>query len=193
MDSRKCFQAFGNVLDLVKRFAIENGSIFYRYHQNQKICSSKLFPEFFIDFNVLMLLRQQLRDGKGELELSLEEAFPPSLVDPDRMKQVLVNLLMNALVAIPSGGRIRIGTRSLDGAVELEVANSGPPIPAGIRESLFTPFITTRQEGTGLGLAVVHQIVVEHGGSIDVASEPPWGTVFRIRLPLPATESTGSE
>jgi two-component system sensor histidine kinase HydH len=141
----------------------------------------------------LMLLRQQLRDCKGELDLSLEENLPPSLVDPDRMKQVLVNLLMNALVAIPHGGCIRIGTRSLEGAVELEVANTGSPIPAEIRESLFTPFITTRQEGTGLGLAVVHQIVVEHGGSIDVASEPPWGTVFRIRLPLPAAESAGSE
>ena len=59
---------------------------------------------------------------------------------------------------------------------------------AAIRDSLFTPFITTRQEGTGLGLAVVHQIVVEHGGSIGVESEPPWGTIFRIRLPLPPAD-----
>jgi signal transduction histidine kinase len=137
----------------------------------------------------IMLLRQQLRDGKGKLELELDPALPPTLLDPDRMKQVLVNLLMNALVAIPTGGCIRIGTRHLEGAVELSMANTGPPIPPEIRESLFTPFITTRQEGTGLGLAVVHQIVVEHGGGIEVATEPPWGTVFRIRLPMHVSES----
>jgi signal transduction histidine kinase len=136
----------------------------------------------------LMLLKQQLRDGKGEVDLELEPDLPSAFLDADRMKQVLVNLLMNALVAIPRGGRIRIGTRAVDAAVEIEVANTGDPIPAEIRDSLFTPFITTRQEGTGLGLAVVHQIVVEHGGSIEVESEPPWGTIFRIRLPLPPAD-----
>jgi two-component system, NtrC family, sensor histidine kinase HydH len=131
----------------------------------------------------IMLLRQQLRAGRGELELVLDPDLPRAHLDGDRMKQVLVNLLMNAIVAVPSGGRIRVVTRTQGDSVELEVANTGDPIPASIRELLFVPFMTTRQEGTGLGLAVVHQIVMEHGGSIEVLSEPPWGTLFRLRFP----------
>lgn len=130
----------------------------------------------------IMLLRQQLRAGRGELELQLDPDLPRAQLDADRMKQVLVNLLMNAIAAVPSGGRIRIATRSVGEAVELEVANTGNPIPAAIRELLFVPFMTTRLEGTGLGLAVVHQIVMEHGAQIDVLSEGPWGTIFRLRF-----------
>ncbi|HZL84234.1 MAG TPA: ATP-binding protein [Candidatus Krumholzibacteria bacterium] len=131
-----------------------------------------------------MLLRQQLRASRGELQLDLATELPPVEVDPDRMKQVLVNLLMNAIAAVPIGGRIRVATCRADESVQLEVANTGEAIPAAVRELLFVPFMTTRQEGTGLGLAVVHQIVMEHGARIEVLSEAPWGTIFRLRFEI---------
>jgi two-component system, sporulation sensor kinase E len=128
------------------------------------------------------LLRPQLQAGRAELQVELDPRLPLATLDADRMKQVLVNLLMNAIAAVQPQGTIRVVTRGLDGAVELEVSNTGPPIPAEVREMLFVPFVTSRQEGTGLGLAVVHQIVTEHGGTIQVLSDERWGTIFRIRL-----------
>jgi len=130
-----------------------------------------------------MLLGQQLRVSTAELELVLDPDLPRASMDADRMKQVLVNLLMNAIAAVPAGGRIRIATFAEPGAVVLEVANTGEPIPPQIRDSLFVPFMTTRQEGTGLGLAVVHQIVMEHEGRVEAVSQDPWGTIFRVHLP----------
>ena len=134
------------------------------------------------------LLRQQLRDTDAHLELDLAAEVPQIALDADRMKQVLVNLIMNALDATARSGRIRISTRVHQACVELDVANTGPPIPPEQRAALFEPFTTTRQEGTGLGLAVVHQIVTEHDGEIGVLSEHEWGTIFRIRLAVPAAD-----
>ena len=141
----------------------------------------------------IMLLRHQLRSSRGELDLDLDPDLPRATLDADRMKQVLVNLLMNAIAAVPIGGRIRVATRSVGEAVEMEIANTGDPIPAAIRELLFVPFMTTRLEGTGLGLAVVHQIVMEHGAAIEVLSEAPWGTIFRLRFARAPAEVTAPE
>ncbi|MFQ5600639.1 MAG: ATP-binding protein [Candidatus Krumholzibacteriia bacterium] len=139
------------------------------------------------------LLRQQL-DGRGvQVQVDLDPELPQVLLDADRMKQVLVNLLMNAIAAVDPGGTIRIATRRLDREVEVEMANTGPPIPPEVETTLFVPFATTRQEGTGLGLAVVHQIVTEHGGRIRVHSDDPWGSVFKIRLPASAPGDTPRE
>ena len=130
------------------------------------------------------LLRQQLESHRVGLKLELDRDLPLAALDGDRVKQVLVNLLMNAIEAVELGGSILVSTRAEADAVELEVANTGPPIPPEIAATLFMPFASTKQEGTGLGLAVVHQIVIEHGGSIQVHSRKPWGSVFTIRLPL---------
>lgn len=128
------------------------------------------------------LLRQQLVDGGTELELELDSEIPEVALDADRMKQVLVNLLMNAIQAVRGSGRVRISTRRRGSTIELDVANTGPPIAPERRATLFEPFATSRQDGTGLGLAVVYQIVTEHDGGIEVVSEREWGTIFRIRL-----------
>jgi signal transduction histidine kinase len=130
------------------------------------------------------LLRHLVEGKRARLELELDTALPSAVADADRIKQVLVNLLMNALAAVDKRGRIRVTTRNHGAHVEVEVANDGPPIPAEVETSLFLPFVTTRQEGSGLGLAVVHQIVTEHGGRIQVRSMNEWGGVFTIELPL---------
>jgi two-component system nitrogen regulation sensor histidine kinase GlnL len=104
-----------------------------------------------------------------------------------RLEQVLLNLLVNALEAMPDGGRLAL-TVSLSPAqqpewVELLVADTGPGIPDNLRERIFDPYFTTKREGTGMGLALCEKIIRQHDGTLDFqASEG--GTVFRIRLPV---------
>jgi len=138
----------------------------------------------------LALLRQQLELHHVTVEVELARDLPSARLDADRVKQVLVNVLMNAMEAAESGGRVRIATRAVSDGVEVQVSNTGPPIPAEVAATMFAPFTTTKQEGTGLGMAVVQQILVEHGGSVQVRTQPPWGSVFTIRLPLEPPEST---
>jgi signal transduction histidine kinase len=116
--------------------------------------------------------------------------------DSDRLQQVLINLLLNAVQAMPDGGALMVETSTvrrsrpgLEGAeqdfVTIAVADTGIGIPAEIRDKIFDPFYTTREGrgGTGLGLAVVSGIVKEHDGWIDVEDGRPAGTVFRVYLP----------
>lgn len=144
------------------------------------------------------LLRHQFEVRRITLRLILDPALPMAILDGDRVKQVLVNLLMNALEAVEAGGVVQVTTCTWGDSVELEVANTGPPIAPEVQQTLFAPFTSTKQEGTGLGMAVVHQIVVEHNGTIQVRSEPPWGGVFTLRLPvrhpgsIPAESATGA-
>lgn len=111
----------------------------------------------------------------------------PALCDPEQTYQVVLNLLVNAVQALPQGGRIWL--RTLDevaGSVGFEVVDDGPGIPREIRDRIFRPFITGREDGTGLGLAFVERVVKAHRGNVSLRSEPGRGTVFEIRLPMAA-------
>ena len=103
------------------------------------------------------------------------------MADRDQIVQVLINLLENARDAAGSGGKVTVRTRTREGFVELEVTDSGPGLSDEARAKLFTPYYTTKQKGTGLGLANVHRIVTDHGGEIRVVSEQ--GAVFTVSLP----------
>ncbi len=108
-------------------------------------------------------------------------------IDPDAVKQVLVNLLNNAVQAMPRGGQLRVSTRTADDRIGIVVADSGIGMDAQTRSRIFTPFFSTRAAaggGTGLGLSVSLQIVEGHGGSIEVQSEVGSGAVFTVWLPL---------
>ena len=111
--------------------------------------------------------------------------LPSAYADPDQMSQVLLNLIINAIHAMPDGGTMKIGLQRDDKGVRLTVADTGCGIPPQDIPKIFNPFFTTKEvgKGTGLGLTVVHGIVREHGGSIDVESEPGSGTMFSIVLP----------
>lgn len=115
--------------------------------------------------------------------------FPPTLglqADPNLLKQVLLNVVMNALQAMPGGGELRFAAGATDSRVELWVQDTGPGIPAAERERIFDPFYTTKQDGTGLGLSVCYGIMQRHGGEIEVESEEGQGTKVRLRLPKKA-------
>jgi two-component system sensor histidine kinase HydH len=127
----------------------------------------------------------------GELAtrgVRLQREQPPSLptitADGDLVCQVLLGLLSNAGQAVAAGGSVTVEARAAADAVELAVSDDGPGIPAEIRGRIFEPFFTTRPRGTGLGLAVVRQIVEAHGGTIDVGDRTGGGARFTVKLPV---------
>jgi signal transduction histidine kinase len=105
-------------------------------------------------------------------------------MDARLVRQAVLNVAVNAVQAMPRGGRITIRTRREGPAALLEIEDTGAGIPEEVRERIFEPFFTTKASGTGLGLAVVRRIVEGHGGTVSVRSAPGAGTVFALRFPL---------
>jgi signal transduction histidine kinase len=103
-------------------------------------------------------------------------------VDALAIEQVLINLFLNAIDASPEGGVVRVNVAAEPQRVRIEICDQGPPIPEGIRDHLFDPYFTTKESGTGLGLAVSREIVCHHGGTLDFESGDS-GTTFVVKLP----------
>jgi signal transduction histidine kinase len=118
---------------------------------------------------------------------------PRAEVDPQLARQVFWNLALNAVEAMPGGGRLDIAVGAGDREATVEFTDTGVGIPRTALAKIFTPFFSTKEQGTGLGLALVHKIVEAHRGRIDVESEPGRGTtvrvVFPVRQPAPAPSS----
>ena len=131
----------------------------------------------------LLLAGDELGAKGVRVEQRLPPDLPPVQADPELLRQVLIGLLSNAAEAVPRGGEVRLGARAADGALELEVADSGPGVPPTERARIFEPFVTTRARGTGLGLAIAKQIVEAHGGRITVGERAGGGARFLVRLP----------
>jgi signal transduction histidine kinase len=112
--------------------------------------------------------------------------MPSIHADRDQLVQVLINLFMNSLHAMPEGGRLRLSLDRENNYVRLGVSDTGHGMPEEIRSKVFEPFFTTKDfgKGTGLGLTVVKGIIEEHSGTIAVESAVDKGTTFWIRLPL---------
>ncbi|MFH1419935.1 MAG: ATP-binding protein [Planctomycetota bacterium] len=136
----------------------------------------------------------EARCTKGGIKVIRELAADLAEItaDPAHLNQVLVNLVVNAVQAMPNGGTLTIRTKASSSFVLLIVEDTGIGMSEETLEKAFLPFFTTKDvnEGTGLGLAVVHGIVTSHGGSIDVESGPGQGTQFKIRLPVVGSEAT---
>ncbi len=115
------------------------------------------------------------------VEMALGEV-PLVLADAELLHRAVSNLVLNAVDAMASGGRLRLGTSGRDGLVEIAVSDTGTGMSKEEAERLFTPYYTTKQHGTGLGLAIVQSVVSDHGGDVVVESADS-GTTFRIRLP----------
>jgi len=106
------------------------------------------------------------------------------MADPHLMHRVFANLILNALQAMPEGGTLTIIVSAFDHGVAINVHDTGVGIPEEMKDKLFSPLITGKAKGTGLGLAVVKRIVDAHGGTIAFESEAGKGTTFTVRLPL---------
>lgn len=131
---------------------------------------------------VMLMQRSYQRQG---VILDLERApLPTCLIDAEKIRQALLNLLKNALEALPKGGKVTITINHDDHDAKITVIDSGLGIPDHDLPLIFEPFFTRKGAGTGLGLSITRQIIEEHGGSISVDSEIAHSTTFLIRLPL---------
>jgi len=138
--------------------------------------------------NELMLSVQSLVSHAAELNhntVSYERPAQEAEIDcdPEQLKQVLLNLVINAIEASPAGSEIRLRTLAREGGTVIEIEDHGSGIPQDAVERIFDPFFTTKPKGTGLGLAISSMIVSQHGGTLSFHDNPRGGTTFRIELP----------
>ncbi|HYP09485.1 MAG TPA: ATP-binding protein [Bryobacteraceae bacterium] len=127
-----------------------------------------------------------VRHSGGKRVSFLREApenLPPLLCDKEQLTQVIVNLTINAVQAMPTGGEVRLRAAPANNGIEIEVRDQGVGIPPEQLDKVFDPFFTTKDEGTGLGLSVVHQIVAHHGGSVTVKPNQDRGMTFSLFFP----------
>jgi signal transduction histidine kinase len=110
--------------------------------------------------------------------------LPPVRGDPALLEQVFLNLILNALQAMPGGGTLTVSAAVSGGWVEVQLSDTGAGMSAETLSHLFQPFFTTKPQGTGLGLVITRQIIDQHRGSVHCESTPGQGTTFTIRLPL---------
>ena len=132
----------------------------------------------------LALLEHEIADRDILVERELAKTLPRLLLDRAQLKQAFYNVIKNALQAMRSGGILRIRTESDESHVMISFIDSGDGIAPEQIGRLFEPYFTTKEKGTGLGLMIVQRIVREHGGTIEVESNPGRGTTFRIKLPI---------
>jgi signal transduction histidine kinase len=149
-----------------------------------------------VDANLLIdeaetLVAKRIREGKITLVRELDRSLPRIQASSDQLKQVLLNLFLNAVEAMPAGGTLTITTRYggegdvPSDAIRIEVRDTGIGMDADTQARIFEPFFSTKTErGTGLGLWVSHGIVQGHGGTMRVRSRPGQGTTFMISLPI---------
>ncbi|MGC9313998.1 MAG: PAS domain-containing sensor histidine kinase [bacterium] len=129
------------------------------------------------------LLKEQM-DGNGvEVVLDLGEDVGEIYIDPDQIRQVMMNLMKNAIGAMPEGGTLKIHTRIEGGFIWTEISDTGSGIPDEYRDKIFEPFFTTKSTGTGLGLPISYQIIDAHGGMLWFSDAPNGGTIFHVKLP----------
>ena len=149
--------------------------------------------------STLGLIKHQLELHGIALRQDFSSDLPLMSFDPDRMRQVLMNVFVNAIQAMPRGGSLTVETALREGLVEIAVQDSGAGIPRDIRDKIFDPFFTTKEAGTGLGLSIVYRIMQEHGGRIEVESRTAEemetgssgsvGTTIRLYIPLKAVSN----
>jgi PAS domain S-box-containing protein len=131
----------------------------------------------------LLQMTSPICDGSAvEVRHDIPDDLPLVIADREKLKQVFLNLCKNAVEAMPSGGKLTLSARVKDQCVVVEVSDTGMGIPEGL--DIFELFTTTKNKGTGLGLAVVRQIVSDHGGGIAYTSRPGEGTTFQVSIPI---------
>jgi len=124
---------------------------------------------------------------RSGVTIEVEIANGPPVIegDPEQLQQVILNLTLNAIQAMPGGGNIVLSAGRQDAKFAIRITDQGTGIDPEDIEKIFDPFYTTKRAGTGLGLSVAHQIIVQHGGVIKVERNPDRGMTFTVLLPVP--------
>ncbi|MBI4830347.1 MAG: histidine kinase [Candidatus Lindowbacteria bacterium] len=166
---------------------------FLEFSRPPKLKMKKVNISEVVDMT-LELLQNRLEHHGVKVERQRGEFLPLIEADPEQLKEVLVNLIVNACEAMGKGGHITITeedalAEKIGRAVLVRITDTGPGIPESIRDKVMEPFFSTKEDGTGLGLAIAARIVEEHGGTLDLRSGESWGTTFIVTLPV-ANEAT---
>jgi signal transduction histidine kinase len=140
------------------------------------------FPK--IVAHVCELLRPEAAARDIEIRPQLQSELPTSMADSVRLTQALLNLMINAMQAVERSGAIDVLAQLEGATISVSVTDSGPGIPPEKLPSIFDPYFTTKAEGSGLGLWIAQQIVIAHGGTLQVQNAPGKGAVFTMKLPL---------
>jgi two-component system, NtrC family, sensor histidine kinase HydH len=140
----------------------------------------------------LQLIKAEAADSNITTVLDVEDEIVPFYGDVDRLQQVIMNVLLNAMQAMEEGGTLTVTLARLEQGegVELRITDTGSGIAPELVSQVFYPYFTTKQSGTGIGLAISQKIILDHGGSIDMESEPGKGTTVIIRLPAHGPDRT---
>ncbi len=161
---------------------------------------AKPAPPLLQEADVLSLFEETLQLLKPQIEkqrISVQKEFPslpPTVLDREQMKQVILNLLLNALQAMPGGGRLRLSGQVLEDNrwIQLSIQDTGVGIPPEDMNKLFDPFFSTKEGGVGLGLSIAHRIIDQHRGKIQMESTPGQGTLFTLWLPISQEVNDGN-
>jgi len=161
---------------------------FLEFSRPPRLKMQPVSPSVVVDM-ALQLLEHRLKAYEVTVQVHRREPLPEIDADPEQLKEVLVNLIVNACEAIEHDGRIDIHemeafAQPLGRAAVLRLVDNGPGIPAALREKVLQPFFTTKEEGTGLGLSIAARIVAEHRGRLEVEDGAEGGAVFVITLPI---------
>ncbi len=161
---------------------------FLEFARPPKLKMQRASPSDAVDMT-LQLLKYRFDGYRTHVVLERKQRLPEICIDTDQIKEVLVNLMVNACEAMGEGGTIRIiekiGVRQTIGeSVLISINDDGPGIPAGLHEQIFEPFFSSKEEGSGLGLSIAKRIIEEHGGQIHVQSHEGIGVSFMIALPI---------
>ncbi|OGW27483.1 MAG: hypothetical protein A2X56_11100 [Nitrospirae bacterium GWC2_57_13] len=134
--------------------------------------------------SVLVLTAHAARKAGVSVEKRLDRSIGLRSIDADLVKQAFLNLVLNAVQAMPGGGVLAVASALQQGEIAVKISDTGQGISDEDRKRLFSPFFTTREGGTGLGLAITHRIIESHRGRIEVESTPGKGTTFIVRIPI---------
>ena len=137
---------------------------------------------------LVQFLKYEMEDAHVRVVQLLDDSLPRIPLDEGAMKRALLNLIKNALAAMPEGGELRLQTMKEPDGASIIVSDTGIGIPEDLQGKIFEPYFTTRETGSGLGLTVVYKVVREHGGDLHMQSVPDRGTTFRITIPVPQVE-----
>ena len=166
---------------------------FLEYARPSKLRMQMISPSELIDMN-LQLLRHRFKSYGVHVEQKRSAPLPEVLADPDQLKEVFVNILINACEATGEGGSITIAEEQevlepLGDVAVIRIHDNGPGVPADLQEKVFEPFFSTKEEGTGLGLSIAIRVIEQHGGRITLESGEGSGTTFVITLPCRVDKS----
>ncbi|MBF9017683.1 MULTISPECIES: nitrogen regulation protein NR(II) [unclassified Oceanispirochaeta] len=137
---------------------------------------------------LVTFVQYELQEAGIELKEMPAQNLPLLNLDENLMKQAFLNIIKNALAAMPDGGSLHISTQLKDNFVNIRIKDSGIGIPREMTSKIFEPYFTTKDNGSGLGLTMVYKVIKEHGGEIRVMSKEGEGTTFIILLPVPQTD-----